>query len=233
VREIRFNAGFKPSNWGEVQQFVRLYQECMENTDVLGAWGTAFAWAESLAFSRTNSPTVISIGSTSPWVDPTVPKECVIPWGMALEGKRVLVVAGFADSIEKQHRSTKKIFQDVDYPNFTLNVIAAPLSAARDSFFHDDWFKNLFSMEDQMEKIEFDVALISAGAYSYPLALKAKQLGKIGIHCGGGLQLFFGIMGGRWEQDSNVLPRVNEFWVRPSSSETPELAKGVEGGCYW
>jgi hypothetical protein len=88
-------------------------------------------------------------------------------------------------------------------------------------------------MEQKMEEIDFDIALVSAGAYSYPLALKAKELGKIGIHSGGGLQLFFGIMGGRWENDSNVLSKQNEYWIRPSENETPENAKGVEGGCYW
>jgi len=40
-------------------------------------------------------------------------------------------------------------------------------------------------------------------------------------------------MGGRWENDANVLSKQNEYWIRPSRNETPENAKGVEGGCYW
>ncbi len=89
-----------------------------------------------------------------------------------------------------------------------------------------------------MSKVEFDIALISAGAYSYPLALHAKKMGKIGIHTGGGLQLFFGILGKRWEpkypETTNYLSNyINGYWVRPSAEETPENSKMIENGCYW
>ena len=85
----------------------------------------------------------------------------------------------------------------------------------------------------KMDQIDFDVALVSAGSYSYPLAHHAKKLGKIGIHAGGGLQLFFGIMGKRWEKSSEVIQLFNDFWTRPSSKETPDSALLVENGCYW
>ncbi len=200
---------------------------------VIGAWGTAFAWAESLAVSATHTPLVIPIGHTAPWVDPVNPNEFTTPWSMLLDEKKILVIAGFAESIVKQHQRISQIFNSDPYPKFKLEVIKAPLSAGRNSIDADNWFEQLRAMEQQMSKIDFDIALISAGAYSYPLALKAKELGRIGIHCGGGLQLFFGIMGGRWENDSNVLSKQNEYWIRPSRNETPENAKGVEGGCYW
>lgn len=232
-REVGFNAGFVPSDWEEIQEFVKLYQGCLLDTDVIGAWGTAFAWAESIAVTSTNNPSVIPIGHTAPWVEPVNRSEFATPWSMRLQGKKVLVIAGFADSIMKQHQRTSQIFSSNPYPKFQLEVIKAPLSAGRNSVGADNWFDQLCAMEQQMSNIDFDIALISAGAYSYPLALKAKELGKIGIHCGGGLQLFFGIMGGRWENDSNVLSKQNEYWIRPSRNETPENAKGVEGGCYW
>jgi len=232
-KEVGFNAGFVPGGWKEIQDFVGLYEKCLTNTDVIGAWGTAFAWVESIAFTSTNSPAVIPISHSAPWVNPVNPKEQATPWSMHLEGKKVLVIAGFAESIMRQHQLASRIFSSVPYPKFQLEVIKAPLSAGRDSVTANNWFENLRLMEKKMEEINFDIALISAGAYSYPLALKAKELGKIGIHCGGGLQLFFGIMGGRWDNDSDVLSKQNEHWIRPSKNETPENAKGVEGGCYW
>lgn len=232
-KEVQLNAGFSASSWSEVDSFVEIYNKSLVNTDVLGAWGTAFAWAESLAFTGSNNPIVVPIGHTAPWVDPTNPAMSYQPWSTHLDGKNVLVIAGFAESIKKQHSMLPQIFPSDTCPNFKLRTITAPLSAGRNLAPIDDWFENLYSMERKMESIDFDIALVSAGAYSYPLALKAKQLGKIGIHCGGGLQLFFGIMGGRWNQDLKILSKQNEFWIRPSKSETPENAKGVEGGCYW
>jgi hypothetical protein len=232
-KEVRLNAGFSASSWSDIDRFVEIYKEGLGNTDVLGAWGTAFAWAESLAFTGSNNPTVIPIGHTAPWVDPTNPSISPEPWSTHLNGKNVLVIAGFAESIKTQHHLLPQIFPSGSCPNFKLRLITAPLSAGRNPTFQDNWFENLYSMEKEMDLIDFDIALISAGAYSYPLALKAKQLGKIGIHTGGGLQLFFGIMGGRWDQDAKILAKQNEFWIRPSEKETPENAKGVEGGCYW
>jgi hypothetical protein len=210
-----------------------LYEKCLLNTEVIGAWGTAFAWAESLAFTDTRTPLVVPIGYTAPWVDPINRSEMATPWSMHLEGKKVLVIAGFAESIKRQHPFSSQIFNSDPYPKFHLEVIRAPLSAGRAIGAASNWFENLRSMEWEMEVSDFDIALISAGAYSYPLALKAKELGKIGIHCGGGLQLFFGIMGGRWENDLNVMSKFNKYWTRPTKNETPENAKGVEDGCYW
>ena len=233
TQEIAFNAGFNASSWESIERFVLLYEKCLVKTDVLGAWGTAFAWAESISFTQGNTPIVIPIGHTAPWIEPVNRQESHTPWSHELDGKRILVVAGFADSIKKQHEKNSTLFFGEKYPKFDLLTIKAPLTAGRNSKFEGDWFENLELMERKMSKIDFDIALISAGAYSFPLALKAKQLGRIGIHCGGALQLFFGIMGRRWEEDLSILGRVNENWIRPSESETPEHAKEIEDGCYW
>lgn len=233
AREVSLNAGFDCKDLTQAEKFVKLYLECLENTDALGSWGTAFSWVETRAFTPINSPIVIPIGATAPWVDAYFPQECPTPWSTELNGKKVLVIAGFANSIKLQHLKISKVFDEQFYPNFELSTIKAPLSAGRKSISESHWFSNLTLMEKQMEEIDFDVALISAGAYSYPLAMKAKKLGKIGIHCGGGLQLFFGIMGKRWEKDSNVLLRYNENWIRPLKSETPERASQIESACYW
>jgi hypothetical protein len=231
--EVAFNAGFSTNSWEEIEKFVTLYQECLISTDVLGAWGTAFAWAESMAFSPSNHPTVIPIGHTAPWVEPVNSGEIPNPWCHQLNGKKVLVVAGFADSIQRQHEKKGKIFRNQQYPDFELKTIKAPLSAGKDTKSTSNWFENLEFMKKQMCDTKFDIALISAGAYSYPLALEAKQQGRIGIHCGGALQLFFGIMGGRWDRDVNILNWSNENWIRPSVLETPENAQRIENSCYW
>jgi hypothetical protein len=90
----------------------------------------------------------------------------------------------------------------------------------------------LIEIESKIVKTNFDVLLVSAGSYSFPLAHFAKKIGKIGIHCGGGLQLFFGIMGKRWEK-SLYLNSLEVSWVRPNENEKPTGANLIEGGCYW
>ena len=50
---------------------------------------------------------------------------------------------------------------------------------------------HLLNLKSQIKSFDFDIALVSAGAYSLPLAAYAKELGKIGIHAGGAMQLFW------------------------------------------
>lgn len=152
--------------------------------------------------------------------------------------KKVLVIHPFADSIKYQYENNrKKLFQNTDYlPKFKLYTMKAVQTIAdeRDDRF-DDWFEALDYMYFEAMKFDFDIALIGCGAYGYPLAAKLKKAGKQAIHLGGVLQIMFGVIGKRWEDDENPIVRnlFNEYWIRPSDNEIPSNSKSVEKGCYW
>lgn len=228
--EVFLQAGFYSGDWQEVDEFSSEYLEALELTDILGAWGVAFTWVEGINLD-TKSTQVIPVGFTAPWVEPYVTEQK--PWALALEGKKVLVVSGFAESIASQHKRISKVFENVEYPSFELQVLRAPIVAGARDLSGKSWFELLGEMRKSISDLDFDVALIAAGAFSYPLAAHVKKIGKIGIHCGGGLQLFFGVMGNRWNNSPEVLKYVNENWVRPSKSETPLSADQIENACYW
>ena len=88
-------------------------------------------------------------------------------------------------------------------------------------------------MINDINNIDFDIALIGCGCFDIPLATHIKSLGKQSIIIGGGLQIMFGIKGRRWDIDPNVNKFYNEHWVRASESEKPTNYNSVEGGCYW
>jgi hypothetical protein len=94
---------------------------------------------------------------------------------------------------------------------------------------HRDWFEALEDLKSRMEKMEFDIALVGAGAWSLPLVAHAKAMGKKGIHLGGSLQLMFGIKGGRF--DNNQI--YNSHWIRPLFDESPANFRLMENGAYW
>ena len=157
------------------------------------------------------------------------------PWTKALEGKKVLVVHPFVDSITSQYQRKEKLFDNNVLPDFDLEVIPAVQSIAGQKTEFKDWFQALDSMKEQIAKRDFDVCILGCGAYGFPLASFVKNMGKQSIHMGGVTQLLFGIKGKRWEQYivypySNLF---NEYWVRPNQNETPQQSKVVEGGCYW
>ena len=162
------------------------------------------------------------------------------PWTKALEGKDVLVVHPFAETIEMQYEKRKFLFKNNILPDFKLHTIKAVQSLAGTKTDYSDWFEALESMKQQMNNINYDICLIGAGAYGFPLAAHAKRSGKKAVHLGGSLQLLFGIKGKRWENPEygkasgvDYSKLINEYWVRPHENDKLLNATVVENACYW
>lgn len=160
------------------------------------------------------------------------------PWTQWLEGKKVLVVHPFVESIRKQYENNRELLFDnpLVLPEFkSLECIKAIQSAAGDTPTEfSSWHEALDYMKLEIAKKDFDVALIGCGAYGMPLAAYVKKLGKVGIQLAGWTQMLFGVYGERWvSQQTKYAKYINENWIRPNREETPSMAKDVENGCYW
>ena len=222
------NAGFFPNKTLAIKRFCRLYVDSIRETDYLGMclWAPEELFVDNYAESMKGcfSSGVLDILLLDD------------PWTSALEGKRVLVISPFSESIMHQYERRELIFPDKpEYlPRFDLNVLKAIQSVGgKGAIGYKDWFDAFEYMKRQIEEIEFDIALLGCGAYGMPLAAFIKSIGKQAIYMGGCLQLMFGIIGKRWENREYVKKYVNEYWVRPSESERPSELQNVEGGCYW
>lgn len=154
------------------------------------------------------------------------------PWTRYLEGKKVLVIHPFAQTIKSQYEKRELLFDNPDVlPDFDLKIIKAVQSIAdeKERLPFKTWFEALEHMKEQIRLCDFDVALVGCGAYGIFLAHYCKALGKKAVHMGGPTQLLFGIKGKRWD-DAGIY---NEYWVRPAENEIPKGATKVEEGCYW
>ena len=230
-REVNTNAGFYFQKISEAKIFSDLYMDALADTDILGAWGTAFSSIESKFVNKI--PIFVPVAMTAPWIQPHSDQSNSVPWAVALEKKKVLVISPFINSIEKQFANIKKVFPSTGFHDFQLLTLKSPMTISTRYPVEKTWLERLDAVKNEMGDIDFDIALVSAGSYSFPLAHHAKKMGKIGIHAGGGLQLFFGIMGKRWEKSDYLLKILNDYWIRPSKDETPDSASLVENGCYW
>lgn len=153
------------------------------------------------------------------------------PWTSALAGKKVLVIHPFEKSIKKNYKHKDKLFANKNFlPDFELITLKAVQTLADNKEVpYKDWFEALETMKQQMESIDFDIALIGAGAYGFPLGAYAKELGKQVFHIGGMLQLYFGIRGKYYDQFGYH----NGYWTRPLEDEKPKGFVKVEAGRYW
>jgi len=224
-------SGFFPETVDGGMNFKALMIDCIPEADILGVWGQPF---EDFYMKRYGSEQLKSafLFDLEPW-------SCAkSPWSAALQGKKVLVVHPFADTIKRQYQRRETLYPSTEIlPEFDLETFPAvqTIAGETDNRF-SDWFAALDWMREEVLKREFDIAIIGCGAYGFPLAAEIKRGGKQAVHLGGATQLLFGIKGKRWETDAAfgyVRKYFNECWVYPDESERPRNAQVVEGGCYW
>ncbi|MBR4026652.1 MAG: hypothetical protein IKJ01_03720 [Lachnospiraceae bacterium] len=157
-------------------------------------------------------------------------------WQNDLKNKKVLIVTSFAKTVKEQYLNRRQIWKEAEQilPEFQLLVYQAVCTHGgfKDSRF-TNWIEAVEYMENNILKLEFDIALISCGGYGIPLAIKLKKRQKRVIQWGGCYQLWFGIKGNRWINDLQLKSYMNEYWVFPSIQETPPNASLINHSCYW
>ncbi|MEP6750119.1 MAG: hypothetical protein ABJB86_20440 [Bacteroidota bacterium] len=217
-------SGFFPSTESNIGKFYDMMLADMPKVDVLGSW-----LKEEEFFKKELSP------AKKVMLEDLEPFFTINPWTKALEGKKVLVVHPFADTIQMQYAVRNKLFDNGLLPDFELITIKAVQSIAKEETRFKDWFEALDHMKEQIASIDFDICILGCGAYGFPLAAYVKEMGKKAFHLGGITQLLFGIKGGRWDQYI-VYPYANlynNYWVKPGDKERPKNAGIVEGATYW
>ena len=236
-------SGFFPYSREEESKFVQLMLECCQDIDLCGVW--RLFMEDYVLKQYAPQAKITKLLQLEPWNLLLYGKEGkILPWSAALEGKKVLVIHPFAESIAYQYENNrKKIFSNICcddsmLPEFELKIIKAVQTINRnEQKKYANWFEALNYMVEQCKNIDFDIAIIGCGAYGFPLAAKIKQMGKGAIHLGGATQLMFGIRGKRWETEevyTEFAEKVmNESWIRPFECERPIEADKVENGCYW
>ena len=221
--KMQTNAGFFPNTNSMMSRFSDLMFSIISEIDII----TIFQAVESLAVRHN------CIKIKAPFLEPFWSKD---PWTAQLKGKKILVIHPFAESIQRQYAKRELLFENKDIlPKFaSLTIIKAVQSIGGETNGFKSWFDALHYMESEIEKVDYDVALIGCGAYGMPLAAHCKKMGKKAVHLGGALQLLFGIRGNRWETEQDIYKQfMNEHWVRPLENERPKAAQNVENACYW
>jgi hypothetical protein len=161
------------------------------------------------------------------------------PWTWALRGKRILIVSSMIESIREKIAIRDQLWGDTGidlFPDCTFVFLKPPMTQgdepARDFMTElREFTVQLDSMRDQ-----FDVALVSCGGYGNPVCNYIYETcGKSAIYVGGVLQMYFGVVGGRWLTERPEILRLymNEHWTRPKVNERPKGSEKIEKGCYW
>lgn len=222
------NAGFFPNDESLGIKYTELVMQDIKEIDILASY---IKQEKQLAGMLDHCKKVNLNGYYAPflWGD---------PWTKALAGKKVLVVHPFVESIKSQYERRELLFENPDVlPKFgELILVKAVQSIAGngEDTGYENWFEALQTMKEEIDKHDYDIALIGCGAYGFDLAAHVKRRGKVAVHLAGWTQMLFGIYGNRWIQDQPEFSRfINEYWIRPSEMEKPTGVENVENACYW
>ena len=234
LKTIVKDSGFFPSDSSLLHTFSEIYIDSIKQMDIfvtsegLQGWYSNKGEDYILKWVR-NKPKIITSDSYG------VPNEFHKIWTDKLAGKKVLVIHPFESSIKKGYKNREKHFPFILLPEFELKTIKAIQSIAFSETPFKSWFEALNYMKQEIDLVDFDIALIGCGAYGVPLAAYIKEKNKQAIHIGGSLQLFFGISGNRWNKNPIVGSYYNDYWTQPSAEEIPKTCHLVGDGskAYW
>ena len=222
-----YTAGFFPNNDYNMTKFACMQCEVTKRIDILGVRSEKYE-IEFVPKYLPDQAKIVDIDAI------LYPFKCEKPWTLCLKNKKVLVIHPFDETIKRQYEKKNLIFPDKEFlPDFDL-ITFKPVQGigyASRNLPYRTWFEALEDMKSKIKEIDFDVALIGAGAYGMFLGDYCKSLGKKAVHVGGALQLFFFFFGKRWDEDGFY----NEHWIRPQKSDMPEGAELFECGtfAYW
>jgi len=172
-------------------------------------------------------------------IAPSFEKDCYLPH---FKDKKILIICPFAKILAE--RATKEIFEGVwsktakkkwfdpksvdalEFPYGFTEETHKKYSTALDLFKH---------ITTEIEKRDFDIALIAAAGLAIPIASHVKNMGKIGFSLGGHLQLIFGVIGKRWRVESPFWPIYcfNERWIDMPAKYKPKETDVCDSGAYW
>lgn len=231
AQRLFHTAGVFPIHREIYQRWASAYREAVQKMDFIAQWQPPGSFLEAYEQAFLNRDLPKAVRGSFVGLEPVG-----AAWLRPLAELRWLVVSPFCETIKSQlpKLALLNVFHGVDPKSLgqaarSCRFVPCPQLPYMVAPVHRDWLDGLEELKEAIAKQEFDVAIIGAGAWSLPLAAHAKRLGKIGLHLGGTLNLFFGIRGGRFDQRGFY----NEYWVRPVNSERPDKYVLLENGAYW
>jgi hypothetical protein len=238
------NEGIFPADPAFYLRFNDFYLEHLRNLDCLGLylqdWDLPLEKSIVEFYGLTNK--LIHYVDLQPdRQSPSDESACYLP---DLRGRKVLLICPFASLLaERANRTTfEAVWARIGKRWFepgSVEALEIPYGFAATTQARYATALELFDeLADQIQALDFEVALIGAGGLAVPLASFVKSLGRVGLDVGGHLQMVFGVLGQKWRDLADwQAAYYNPAWIDMPARYRPEesdvcLENGVPGA-YW
>jgi len=152
-------------------------------------------------------------------------------WG---ENKKILIISPFSKSLEYQYKRKDNLIKNYNFPNFKLITYNTKITYSTKNDTKEtlgvntnNWNEEIARIKKDVEKIDFDIALLSCGSYSMGLGCHIKNIGKKAIYLGGVLNVIFDVYGKRY--DTTFFNNIVNCNYQITSIENEEINK-IKGG---
>lgn len=250
--ELDFGCGVKSKDHTDHIRWCDAYIRAIQHSDYLHLWqefcyknSTEESilvrlqkdWTDSFVYNRLAETFDMKLKHTPvsmehDWFFPFKLKKAA--WHHQLASKKVLVVSSAQRTFEQQAEIYDKLWGGSKLGGFEFVKVpdSSVLSNDPNSPY---WIEKVDQVTNEIAKRDFDFAMIGCGGIGLLVNDFIKtELNKSCTYLGGGIQLFFGIRGGRWENQNNRdWYNTNEYWTAPLPEDCPPNYKSLEGGCYW
>lgn len=216
--------------------FNKLYMEHVRNLDCIGIFYYPRE-LELIGHYQLSNKLVHYMEQEPDRSSPSNDKRCYLQY---FRNKKILLVCPFAGLLKQ--RATKEIFEGVwsktgkrwFYPR-SIDALEFPYGFSNEAQkSYATAIELLKEITTEIEKKNFDIALIAAAGLAIPIASYVKNMGKIGIDLGGHLQVLFGVIGKRWrEREDWKMDYFNEWWIDMPANYRPKETDVCDQGAYW
>lgn len=174
------NAGFFPNSEEAVWELFNEYIKSIKLLDVMAILENGDE--DYIIEQFCPNATIIHLRALEPYYSES-------PWTKALHKKKVLVVHPFVETIKKQYAKRELLFANREIlPEFELITIKAVQTIADNTGEFKDWFQALDYMKQQIDAVDFDIAILGCGAYALPLGAYIKSCRRKAVVLAGATQ---------------------------------------------
>ena len=151
------------------------------------------------------------------------------------QNKKILIISPFSESIKYQTKKERinNLINNYTFPDFTLLTYDTPITYNNnnddlDFISTNNWLEQCELMENEIKKLDFDIAFLSCASYANCLgSFISNNMNKKAIYIGGVLNVLFNIYGGRYNDD--YYNSINNLEYRITAIEK-EKYKNIQGG---
>lgn len=228
--------GIFPATPSYYLEYNKFYMEHVRNLDCLGLFNYPRE-IRLIQYYQLKNKFVFFVDQEPDKSSPSREDNCYLQY---FRDKKILLVCPFGHFLKQ--RATQEIFEGVwsktgkkwFYPA-QVDSVEFPYGFSRETQEKYPTATDLYhDIVSEIDKKDFDVALISAAGLAIPIASYIKNLGKVAIDLGGHQQFLFGVMGKRWRDKTDFRQKyLNEHWVDMPDYYKPNEKDVCDQGAYW